>query len=106
MICPICEHDNVPGVEFCEVCLADLTQLDLPTAQNRVERSLMEDRVRVLRPATPIVVAADAPLQEAVQLLLEHNIGALLVLDGKRLVGIFTERDLLNRAIDGARLDT
>ena len=34
----------------------------------------------------------------------ERRIGALCVVDGETLVGIFTERDLLNRVV-GAQLD-
>ena len=48
MICPVCTHNNLPGAEQCANCLLDLTQLDQPTAQDRVERSLLEDRVGVL----------------------------------------------------------
>ena len=54
MICPTCSHDNLPGSEVCANCLHDLTQLDRPTAQNRVERSLMEDPVSVLKPGNAV----------------------------------------------------
>jgi CBS domain-containing protein len=37
---------------------------------------------------------------EAARLMAEHRIGAMLVIDrGERLVGIFTERDLMTRVI-------
>ena len=38
-------------------------------------------------------VKPDTPLVEALQLMAEHNIGAVLVVDGNRLSGIFSERD-------------
>ncbi len=41
-----------------------------------------------------VVIRPDAPVHEAMQLLVEHNIGALVVQDGE-IDGIFTERDLL-----------
>ena len=53
MICPHCAFDNMPGSEQCENCLADLTQLDRPVAQDRVERSLMEDAVSRLSRGKP-----------------------------------------------------
>jgi CBS domain-containing protein len=37
--------------------------------------------------------------REAAQRMAEKNIGALPVLDGGRLVGIFTERDLMTRVV-------
>ena len=42
----------------------------------------------------------DANLQEVVQLLVNHNCGSLLVMDGKNVLGIITERDIL-RTCDG-----
>src|SRR6185312_15094717 len=50
MICPHCAFDNFPGSEQCDNCQADLTQLDRPIAQDRVERSLMEDPLSQLTP--------------------------------------------------------
>ena len=38
-------------------------------------------------------VKPDTPLVEALQLMAEHDIGAVLVVDGNRLSGIFSERD-------------
>ena len=41
---------------------------------------------------------------EAVQEMNAHKVGAVLVMDGLRLAGIFTERDVLRRVV-GAGLD-
>src|SRR5438128_2164707 len=96
MICPNCGHDNLPGSEECSRCLQDLTQLDLPVAQNRVERSLMEDPVQALQPREPVTIPPSATVREAVERMLSENLGALLVVDEhEQLVGIFSERDLL-----------
>lgn len=44
-------------------------------------------------------------VQEACELMMENNVGALVVLSPiKDLLGIFTERDLLNRVV-GKKLD-
>jgi CBS domain-containing protein len=98
MICPTCGHDNVPGSEQCTNCLHDLTQLDRPVAQDRVERSLMEDPVSVLKPGRAVTLPPTATVAEAIQTMLARNIGALLIVaaDGK-LLGIFSERDLLTK---------
>jgi CBS domain-containing protein len=76
----------------------DLTHLDLPMAHNRIERSLMEDPVSVLRPSKPVTVRPTTTVGEAIQLMLDCDIGALLVVDERGLLlGIFSERDLLLR---------
>ncbi len=100
MICPNCGHDNLPGSEECTSCLQDLTQLDRPVAQDRVERSLMEDSVSILRPRKPITVGPTSTIQEAMRTMLARDIGALLVVDAAgQLLGIFSERDLLTKVV-------
>lgn len=98
MICPTCSHDNLPGSEFCENCLHDLTQLDRPTAHDRVERSLMEDTVGDLTLREPVTAPPTATVADAMKIMLTRDIGALLIVDGAgQLLGIFSERDLLTR---------
>jgi CBS domain-containing protein len=46
---------------------------------------------------TVITIAPELPLQEAVQVLVRNNIGALVVFDGN-VRGIVSERDVLRRA--------
>jgi acetoin utilization protein AcuB len=43
----------------------------------------------------PFTVTAETDLREAVQLLVDKKIGAIPVVDGKELVGIFSEIDAL-----------
>ena len=50
-----------------------------------------------------IHLAPSASVREAAQLMSEHHIGALLVMDEGRLAGIFTERDALNRVLAEGR---
>src|SRR5262249_46992566 len=96
MICPHCGKDNVPGSEDCTHCGQDLTQLDRPVAHDRVERSLMQDPVSALKPKRPVSVLPTATVDEAIRRMLEHDIGALLVVDAEgNLLGIFSERDVL-----------
>lgn len=49
-------------------------------------------------------VAPTLSVYDAVAEMNRHRIGAIVVLDGTRLVGIFTERDVLRRVV-GAGLD-
>jgi CBS domain-containing protein len=100
MICPTCGHDNLPGNEECVHCQQDLTPLDRPMAQDKVERSLMEDPVSLLQPKPPVTVSPSTTLQQALQAMLASDIGALLVVDANgSLLGIFSERDLLKRVV-------
>lgn len=42
-----------------------------------------------------ISIAKDKSVAEAIYQMVEHEIGALIVLDGEKPVGMFTERDVL-----------
>jgi len=48
-----------------------------------------------------VSVAPGATVQEAIARMLEEGVGAVAVCDGPRLVGIFTERDVLRIAGEG-----
>jgi CBS domain-containing protein len=46
-------------------------------------------------------VGPDTPVTECVRLMTASKIGALLVMNGESLTGIFTERDALNKVLAG-----
>ncbi len=54
--------------------------------------------------STVFSVSPNAAICEAVQEMDHHKVGAIVVIDGGRLTGIFTERDVLTRVV-AARLD-
>jgi CBS domain-containing protein len=96
MKCPSCDTDNLPGENECRYCGLDLTQLDVPVPQDHVEQSLMADPVRILGLSTTVTLPPSAPVAEAIRVMLERNIGSVLIVDDTgALVGIFSERDLL-----------
>ena len=101
MICPSCGHQNLPGADECARCMFGLMSLDRQLeAHDRVEVSVMTDSVRSLRPKEPVTISASALLGDALQLMVDKEIGALLVTDEtKRLVGILTERDFLTKIV-------
>ena len=51
-------------------------------------------------------IGPDATVHEAAELMVERRIGALLVIRNERLVGIFTERDVLARVVAKSRDST
>ena len=51
-------------------------------------RQLLESKGRLIYTVSP-----DSTVFEALKIMAEHRIGALLVLEGQHLAGVFSERD-------------
>jgi CBS domain-containing protein len=67
--------------------------------------------VRECLRTAPVTVPPRCTLEEAGQLLGSHRVGSLLVVDGDRLVGIVTDRDIAVRGVgegkpSSARVET
>jgi CBS domain-containing protein len=66
-------------------------------------RNLRVDSVSRLRPTPPLQVAPEQSVADAVALMRRHRVGCVLVVSAGRLVGLFTERDLLRRVLAAGR---
>jgi len=64
-----------------------------------LSRNLKIDSVSRLDPPPPLILEGTASITDAVAALRKHGGGCILVCDGPKLVGVFTERDLLRRVI-------
>jgi CBS domain-containing protein len=52
-----------------------------------------------------LTIPADTTLGQAARLMRARNVGAAVVMDGERIAGIFTERDLLRAIADSRHPD-
>jgi CBS domain-containing protein len=52
-----------------------------------------------------LTIEQDEKVSKVAEQMAERNIGAVLVLDGKRLVGIMTERDIMRAVARGLHAD-
>jgi len=57
----------------------------------------------LLRNQVPISAAPNQTVLEVASLMVEHNIGAVTVLQNGQLKGIFSERDLMRRVVVGGK---
>ena len=64
----------------------------------------MERTVRdVIKQQQPVTAPATMSVQDAAKVMKERRIGAMMVVEGGVLVGVFTERDALNRVVAEGR---
>ena len=98
LICPDCGAENIDGVDTCESCGQSLTMLNKPQrAPSPVGDGMLRDQIQTLNPKQPVTTSPDTPLEAALHIMLEHKIGSILVIEDDTLVGIFSERDAVNR---------
>ena len=95
MKCPDCGALNLAGEETCEACSAPLSLLALPRPKGGVQSRILEGTIADLKPKDALSVPANGTVESAIHLMRERRMGCVLVTDGARLAGIFTERDLL-----------
>ena len=65
----------------------------------------MPDRIirAIIESQHPVVANGEITVSAVAQLMQQHHIGAVLITEGERLTGIFTERDALFRVIAAGR---
>ncbi len=98
MKCPVCGYENIPGADVCAECHASLMQEDNPTPATEAHHSIMTDLISNLQPRPPITVSVDASVADAINVMLENNIGSVLVTDSDgKLAGVFSETDAVRR---------
>ena len=67
---------------------------------SELQRALAEDSVAEVDVKPFLQIAPDAPVHEAVEMLHDSGVSSLLVVDGESLIGIFTERDVLEKVVE------
>jgi signal-transduction protein with cAMP-binding, CBS, and nucleotidyltransferase domain len=97
LICPDCGTDNLAGVDSCEECGQDLRSLDIPSVKDGLQQVLLETPLREVGLLPPNIVSPGDSVLEAVRLMQKTRHGSVLVVESGKLVGIFTERDVLDR---------
>lgn len=98
LICPDCGAENIDGADTCDSCGQSLTMLNKPQrAPSPVGDGMLRDKIQDLNPKQPVTTSPDTSLEAALHIMLEHKIGSILVIEDEKLVGIFSERDAVNR---------
>ncbi len=97
VVCPSCGAENIEGTDTCENCMADLSSLDVPPASQLASESELALPIGSVRISPARSLQAGSTVREAVALMAADAGGAVVVLAGLAIVGIFTERDVLKK---------
>ena len=97
MLCPYCSFENIAGADTCDGCSQDLTSHENLGPGSEMEQSILETSVANLGPKIPVIVSPEISVGDVITILQENHIGCVLVGSADRIVGIFSERDALNK---------
>lgn len=77
----------------------DLQDIDILPELPKEEKSLMEQPIRVLNPPEALVVAPTDSVAHAIEQMQKKNYGCVHIQENERLIGIFTDGDIVNKVI-------
>jgi CBS domain-containing protein len=103
--CPACGAENIQGTDYCVNCNSDLRTLDIPPETWAPGEGPPGARVERLAQHEPLTVGPQTPLGDVIAMMRDADRGCVLIAEGERVLGVFTERDLLHRVTprrDGA----
>lgn len=95
MRCPDCGKENIPGDDHCAGCGHDLPASGGRRPPGELAARMRRGTVKDLRPRPAVSVPPTACVADAVRLMREEKVGAVLVTKDSQVVGILTERDVL-----------
>ena len=64
-----------------------------------------EDTVGAIMTRKPVTIKPDAPVRKALQTMIKHDIGSLIVVKNGQPVGMVTERDVTRRSLRPAKTE-
>jgi CBS domain-containing protein len=91
-------------MDNCEECQHDLSVFDVPSPTGGLQMHLMEDTVKHIPFDRLVLVSPNDSVAHAVARIKSIGIGQAVVVEEDKLVGILTERDLLNK-VAGREVD-
>lgn len=97
MLCPDCGHNNLDGMDNCEKCQQVLSVFDVPVPTGGLQKHFMEDTIGSISFDRLVIVNPTDSVEHAVSSIKAVGIGQAVVVEDGKLVGILTERDLLNK---------
>ena len=95
--CPLCGTKNLEGADECANCGGDLRNVDLPGPASQIEQTVMQLPLTSVGMTPVHAVPPDTPLEVVVQTLVRQKIDLVEVVEGGRLIGVLSVRDVVTR---------
>ena len=95
--CPSCGTKNLEGADECAFCGADLRAVAIGPDRNEEEPSAMHLPLTAMDLTVVHPIGPDAPLSEAVQVLVRQNVDIVEIVEHDQLIGLLSVRDVMTR---------
>jgi signal-transduction protein with cAMP-binding, CBS, and nucleotidyltransferase domain len=105
MRCPTCGFENLTGADVCDNCGSDLAGRDVPEPAISFHEPLLGEHLDALGIVPPEIVDPSTDVDEAIRRMHDKGIDCLLVVEGGRLLGIFTDRDAVLKVAGASPAD-
>jgi CBS domain-containing protein len=104
IICPFCGASVIRGSDACDACGRELGAVDLPPLATGADDTGFSISVANVRLSRARSITPETTVAEAIEAVAAEPSGGVVVVDNGRLVGVFTDRDVLKRVagVDGA----
>ncbi len=97
---PVVKDERLKGIisdrDIREFSPSKATSLDV----YELHYLLATTRVKEMMKTKVFIIAPDSPIEEAAMLMLDNNIGSLPVVEGGKVVGIISDRDIFRVLVD------
>ncbi len=70
---------------------------DIKSMENELKRDIRESKLSELNPRLSVRVPSDTSVKDVIQIMVDKKIGAVLLVEENKLVGIFSERDIISK---------
>lgn len=97
VICPSCGAENIEGSDICERCTMNLSSIDTPAWSQILSESDLTTPISSVRTSRPRTVAPMQTVRDAIAEMKHDPSGAVVVTEQGKVVGIFTDRDVLKK---------
>jgi CBS domain-containing protein len=98
VICPSCGSENIEGSDSCSNCMMDLSSIDVPSTYQVLPESDLNIPISAVRKSRPRTVGPMQTVREAIAEMKANSVGVVVIMDGSKVAGIFTDRDVLKKA--------
>lgn len=87
-------------IDYNEHIDEELEQMNESTESTQIGKTIrLEDTIKTIKLRHPVTASPETSVARSLELMRDEKIGCLLITENEKLLGIFTERDIIRRIV-------